>query len=116
MENYPIMDSIDEKKAPWNQSKIVNEKKEILVTISMTLSKSCYVEVSDYTLSDSEKDENGEYYTKPDYSSCNLKKAVKEQIILPDEALEYLSKDTDIENCEDIKGWSVDDFEVVTDE
>lgn len=82
--------------APWNQ--IDNPERKIEVTVSVTLSKTVKIKVSDYEITDSGKDEDGEYFEDIDYSNCDLKKAVKEQIILP--------QDT----C---KGWNVDDFEVI---
>ena len=83
-------------RAPYNE--VDPPEKEIEVCISVTLSKTVKVKVSDYTIVDSGKDEDGEYFEDIDYSDCDLKTAVKEQIKLP--------QDT----C---KGWNVDDFEVM---
>lgn len=83
-------------RAPYNE--VDTPEKEIEVCISVTLSKTVKVKVSDYTIVDSGKDEDGEYFEDIDYSDCDLKTAVKEQITLP--------QDT----C---KGWDVDDFEVI---
>lgn len=83
-------------RAPYNE--VDPPEKEIEVCISVTLSKTVKVKVSDYTIVDSGKDEDGEYFEDIDYSDCDLKTAVEEQIKLP--------QDT----C---KGWNVDDFEVI---
>ena len=99
--------------APWN--KVDNLEKEIEVTISITLSKNVKIKVSDYEIIDSGKDEEGKYFENIDYSNCDLKKAVEEQIILPQEAWEYInpyignSKNV----VEDLSHWNIDDFEVI---
>lgn len=90
MSNIPIGTENDPD-APWNQ--IENPEKEIEVTVSLTISKTLKVSVSDYTIQDSGKD--GDYYEDIDYSTCDLKGAVEDQYNLP------------------IKGWNIDDFEVL---
>lgn len=92
--DYPL--GADTKDAPWNE--VETPEREIEVTISVTLSKTVKIKVSDYEIIDSGKDEDGEHFEDIDYSNCDLKKAVKEQITLP--------QDT----C---KGWNVDDYEVI---
>lgn len=84
--------------APWNQ--VDNPEREIEVTVSVTLSKTVKIKVSDYQITDSGKDEDGEYFEDIDYSDCDLKCAVEEQTKLPQDI------------C---KGWNVDDFEVIND-
>lgn len=83
--------------APWNQTD--NPDKVVEVTVSVTLSKTIKIKVNDYNIVDSGKDEDGNYFEEIDYSDCDLKKAVKEQYLLPQGYL--------------LKGWTVDDFEVV---
>lgn len=83
-------------RAPYNE--VETPEREIEVTVSVTLSKTVKIKVSDYEIIDSGKDEDGEHFEDIDYSNCDLKKAVKEQITLP--------QDT----C---KGWDVDDYEVI---
>lgn len=99
--------------APWNQSD--PPEKEIDVLVSVTLSKTVKVKVSDYEVIDSGKDEDGNYFEDIDYSNCDLKKAVKEQITLPHEAYKTLMVNTDISKkaYEDLKGWNVDDYECI---
>lgn len=70
--------------APWNQEEL--PEREIEVTVSVTLSKTVKIKVSDYTITDSGKDEDGDYFEDVDYSDCDLKGAVEEQIYLPQEA------------------------------
>ena len=50
-----------------------------------------------------------------DYSTCDLKGAVEEQIVLPQKAWNYIVPKTkrEINAIFDLKGWNVDDFEVV---
>lgn len=92
--NYPV--GVDTPDAPWNQ--VDPPEKEIEVTVSVTLSKTIKVKVSDYEIVDSGKDEDGEYFEEVDYSNCDLKGAIENQYILPQD------------KCSD---WDVDDFEVV---
>lgn len=93
--NYPL--GTDNEDAPWNQKD--NPEREVEVTISVTLSKTVKIKVPDYKIIDSGKDEDGEYFEDIDYSNCDLKRAVKEQVKLPQDIY---------------KSWSVDDFEVVS--
>lgn len=96
MNNYDYPLGTDTEIAPWNQEEL--PKREIEVTISVTLSKTTKIKVSDYTITDSGKDEDGGYFENIDYSDCDLEKAVKEQITLP--------QDTHID-------WNVDEFEII---
>lgn len=108
--------------APWNQ--VDNPEREIEVTVSVTLSKTVKIKVSDYEI-DSGKDEDGNYFEEVDYSNCDLKEEVMKQVYLPQEAGEIIQKgfDSDEINCvkyldiaEDLSGWNVDDFEAITEE
>lgn len=104
--NYPL--GADNPDAPWNQEE--NPEREIEVTVSVTLSKTIKVKVSDYEITDSGKDEDGEYFEDIDYSNCNLKDAVEEQIALPQNAYIYVKSKPEVH--EDLSNWCVDDFEV----
>ena len=110
MDNYPLGANTSD--APWNQT---NEEKEIEVTVSITLSKTVKIRVSDYTIVDSGKDEDGEYFEDIDYSDCDLKRAVENQITLPNEAYLYIGDDSSYfpKQYNDLKDWNVDEFEVV---
>ena len=101
--------------APWNQ--VDNPEREIEVTVSITLSKTVKIKVSDYEIIDSGKDEDGEYFEDIDYSNCDLKGAVEEQVILPQKAWDYIAPRSkrDVNVISDLKGWNVDDFEVIYD-
>lgn len=109
--NYPI--GSDTPEAPWNQ--VDNPEREIEVTVSVTLSKTVKIKVSDYQITDSGKDEDGEHFEDIDYSNCDLKRAVKEQVILPQDAWKNLrctfEHRTQVFN--NLKDWDVDSFEVV---
>lgn len=96
MDNYPTMSQNEESNAPWNQ--VDNPEKEIEVTVSVTLSKTLKISVSDYEITNSGKDEDGQYIEDLDFSNCDLKEAVENQYILPQD------------KCSD---WYIDDFEVV---
>lgn len=100
-------------RAPWNEKDI--PEKELEVCVSVTLSKTVKIKVSDYEVIDSGKDGDGEYFEDIDYSNCDLKGAVEEQIILPYEAYKSIAVNTERSKkvYEDLKGWNVDEFEVV---
>ena len=83
--NYPPMSQSDWDRAPWNEVEL--PPKDVEVTISVTVSKTMKVPVRDYTF-----DEEGNI----DFSECDLKKAVEENIRLPN-----------------THGWDLDDFEVI---
>ena len=98
--------------APWNQ--VDNPEREIEVTVSVTLSKTVKIKVSDYEIITG-RDEDGEYFEDIDYSNCDLKGAVKEQIVLPQKAWDYIAPKTkkDVKVIFDLKDWNVDEMEVV---
>lgn len=97
--------------APWNQ--VDNPEREIEVTVSVTLSKTVKIKVSDYQITDSGKDEDGKYFEDIDYSNCDLKSIVEEQILLPQNA--YTTQLMETKDRRDLEGWSIDDFEVILD-
>ena len=112
--NCPIGSDYDPK-APWNQEE--QPEHEIEVTISVTLSKTVKVNVNDYIVWGKDEDGNPDI----DYSMCNLKSAVEEQIYLPQEAGELIQEGLDTnmiistnykDVADDLKDWNVDDFEV----
>lgn len=104
--NYPL--GADNPDAPWNQEE--NPEREIEVTVSVTLSKTIKVKVSDYDIINSGKDEDGEYFEDIDYSNCDLKSAVEEQIVLPQTAHMYVKSNPKVH--ENLSNWCVDDLEV----
>ena len=104
--NYPL--GADNPDAPWNQKE--NPEREIEVTVSVTLSKTIKVKVSDYDIINSGKDEDGEYFEEVDYSNCDLKSAVEKQIVLPQTAHMYVKSNPKVH--EDLSNWCVDDLEV----
>lgn len=99
-------------KAPYNQSDL--PEKEIEVLVSVTLSKTVKVLVNDYKV-DHEKDKDGDYFESIDYSECDLQGAVKDQIILPQEAHIYIKSNTKEGSKAhlDLMGWNVDELEVI---
>lgn len=96
-----------------------NEEKEIEVFVSVTLSKSVKIKVSDYKNYGIAKDENGDKYEDIDFSECDLNRAVKEQIIMPQDAYIYLgdyareSGFKSVPEVNHLKDWNVDEFEVI---
>lgn len=93
--NYPVGAEYDPK-APWNQ--VDPEPRKIKVTVSITLSKTLEVEISDYT-TEEEVDEEGNHNIYYDYSNCDLEQAVRDQITLPNSVGEF-------------NDWVEDDFAV----
>lgn len=114
-DNYPMMSQLEEKNAPWNQEE--QPSKEIEVCISMTISKTVKIKVNDY-VAEEDMGEDGRPDVQYNFSDCDLKGAVENQIYLPDEAYKYLHPSvTNRERIKkDLSGWTVDDFEVVLDE
>lgn len=108
MDNYNYPMGADTKDAPWNQAD--NPEREIEVTVSVTLSKTVKIKVSDYEINDSGKDEDGEYFEDIDYSNCYLKGAVEEQVILPQSAHMYVKGNSKVQ--ENLSNWYVDDLEI----
>lgn len=108
MNNYDYPCGTDGPNAPWNQ--VDNPEREIEVTVSVTLSKTVKIKVSDYEITDSGKDEDGEYFEDIDYSNCDLKGAVEEQIVLPQSAHMYVKSNPKVH--EDLSNWCVDDLEI----
>ena len=108
MDNYPI--GADTPDAPWNQ--VENPEREVEVTISITLSKTVKIKVKDYEIVDSGKDEDGEYFEDIDYSNCDLKSAVEEQLFLPQDAGDLMIKNN-IKEGRDLQNYIVDEFEVI---
>ena len=72
--------------APWNQ--VDPEPRKIEVTVSITLSKTVEVEVTDY-IAEEDSDEDGYHSINYDYSECNLEQAVRDQITLPNSVEEF---------------------------
>lgn len=85
----------DTPSAPWNREDPKPVK--VSVCISLSLSKTVEVEVDDYS-KEEEADEDGNPITNYDFSQCDLRSAVLNQVSLPG------------------KGWTVDEFETILDE
>ena len=92
---YPAGAEYDPK-APWNQ--VDPEPRKIEVTVSITLSKTVEIEVTDY-IAEEDSDEDGYHGIIYDYSECDLEQAVRDQITLPNSVGEF-------------NDWTEDDFEV----
>ena len=89
-----------------------------MTLMHLGIKKTVKIKVSDYTITDSGKDEDGEYFEDVDYSDCDLKGAVEEQIYLPQEAGQLIEdfaigtvKAKNI--VEDLSNWNVDEMEVI---
>lgn len=115
MDNYNYPAGSDTSDAPWNQADL--PEKEIEVLVSVTLSKTVKVRVSDYKIADCGKDEDGDYFESIDYSECDLQGAVKDQIVLPQEAHIYIKSNTKEGSKAhlDLMGWNVDEMECIID-
>lgn len=115
--DYPILNSVEWEKAPFNSK----DTKKVNVTVSITMSKSFTVEVDNYKVVDSGKDEDGNHYEEIEVNEATLKEAVEEQINLPQEAGMLFKRHSHYppysqdKIYEDLRGWCVDDFEVIQD-
>ena len=94
---YPLGAQYDSR-APYNEKPLPEEEVEVLVSI--TLSKSFKIKVSDYNKI------NGK-----------LEGAVEEQIVLPNKAHELVVPfyPSDAVAKHNLEGWNVDEFEVILD-
>ena len=112
MNNYPLGAEFDSN-TPWNQKE--NPEKEVEVLVSITMSKTVKLRVTDYKIIDFGKDEDGNYYEEIDYSECDLKGAVMAQIPHIKPYWKYNSiKMTNEERIDrDLEGYYIDDFEVI---
>lgn len=110
-DNYP-WGAANDPNAPWNETDIPEE--EVEVTVSVTLSKTVKIAVKDYYIDEEiDYDDEGKphSYMTIDFSECDLKKAVEEQIILPQNAYRYVVPTPEFVKA--FSGWNVDDFEVI---
>lgn len=110
MNNYPLGAELSPD-APWNQED--NPEREIEVLVSITMSKNVKIKVTDYQIVDEGYDEDGDYRASIDYSDCDLKSAVEEQIKMPQDAGFYMKKGLHSEEYSEFEDWHVDDFEVI---
>ncbi len=99
---YPLGAQYDPN-APYNQKD--NPEIEVDVLVSITLSKSVKVRVSDYIL-------DGDNI---DLSDTDLKSAVEDQFILPNESHKWVTPFTmvDAKAKSDLENWNIDEFEVI---
>ena len=84
--NYPPMSQSEYDRAPWSEKEY--PPKDVEVTVSITVSRTMKVPVTDYII-----DDEG-----IDFSKCDLNKAVE-----------------DSGHLLNFKDWHVDDFEVILD-
>lgn len=101
---YPLGARYDSR-APYNEKPL--PEKEVEVLVSITLSKTFKIKVSDYNVV------NG----RVDFSDTDLKGAVEDQIVLPNEAHEFVVPfyPSDAVAKHNLEGWNVDEFEVILD-
>jgi hypothetical protein len=110
-DNYNYPEGADNSDAPWYEKE--NEPVEVEVTVSLTLSKRVKIYTTDYEKV-LEKDEDDIPFVNINLENCNLKKAVEEQIMLPQNAYRIMPPETKV--CKDLSNWNVDDFEVIKDD
>ncbi len=108
MDNYPP-GAANDPRAPYNQCE--NPEVEVEVTVSITLSKTVKVLVTDYDLIDN-VDEDGAVFER-DFSNTNFLAAVEEQVILPQDASLYVDVGSNLKAANDLSGWHVDEIECI---
>lgn len=133
--NYPPGVSDDTPGAPWNES--YNKPVDVDVCVSTTLSKSTTIKTTDYIAEaweDCERDEEGYVThiggTDYDFSECDFRKdyensewtlpdllTLLEQYLLEDYRHAQTPRKKVIENqLKSLRGWTVDELEVMQDE
>lgn len=95
---YPPGAEFD-RRAPFNQKENKPIEREVLVSI--TMSKSFKIKVSDYEVTDEGRDEDGQYYRTINYGNCNFKEQFDEQ---------YNLKQVNLDD------WHIDEMEVIPNE
>lgn len=117
MNNYDYPMGADTKDAPWNETE--NPEEEIEVTISITLSKTVKIKVTDYTKEVEWNEEENAKREVLNFDDCNFKEAVEEQLWTPEDLERILTYLPDNKSYavhkikEDLSGWNVDEIEVV---
>lgn len=115
--NYPTMSDSEWDNAPFNSKK----GRVIPVTVSITMSKQVYITVDDYKVIEQGKNEDGSSYEEIECDDETLKQAVEEQINLPKDAGKLFKNHDHYppysrnKIYKDLKGWCIDDFEVIQD-
>lgn len=130
--NYPCMSQSELERAPWNQED--SDCVDVNVCVSVSLSKSTTVSVTDYTAiqwEDYDHDIDGSTYhyggVGYDFSDCNFTEAFSQQDYSPIDLLEILkiyveadingSFHTEGGNAKAIlsacQGWTTDEMEVI---
>lgn len=85
---------------------------EIKVNVSVTLTKSVTIKVSDYKI-DKHLNADNIIYDTINYSKCDLIKAVKKQITLPHKAYLYITTYlTKYKIIKDLKNWNLNEVKV----
>ena len=119
--DYP--EGSDTNNSPFNQKD--NPEIEVDVLVSITLSKSMKLKLSDYTLKKEEYE--GNIIDKVDLSNVNLEEKVREQYYLPDNAvsqLDYIYNFADLiypdvtkrlinDLIKDLSSWNTDEIEII---
>lgn len=116
--NYPIMSTIEESLAPWNEV-----EKEIEVLVSVTLSKKVKVNIPSISESVNYDEDGNPYINESDISDLELEDAVTNQIFMPQELSEHIENYLNRHNykinpsckkiLDDGSNWDVDEFTVM---
>lgn len=109
MNNYDYPLGSDTQSAPWNEEPL--EPVEIEVDVEVTLKKRVKISVNDYQQQELVDGDRTELIN--DFSSCDVETAVKDQIILPDKAFDYIATNTlrGKRAHEDLSGWGLENIE-----
>ncbi len=112
MNNLPI-GAENNSSAPYNEKEL--KEREIDVLISLTISKSVKIKVSDYSIVDSGNDGDNSYFEDIDYSECDLNNVVHQQVILPQDACKHFIINTKAgkKAFDDSQNWIVNDLTII---
>lgn len=116
--NYPIMSTVEESTAPWNEV-----EREVEVLVSVTLSKKVKVNIPSISESVNCDEDGNPYINESDISDLELEDAVMNQVFMPQELSENLKNYLNRHkykinpNCmkilNDGSNWDVDEFTVM---
>ena len=97
--------------APWNQHDEELPDIPVEVRVTVTLSKTVQIKVSDYEVTNEELDEDGYLCRDISFANTDFLNAVKEQVIMPQDASLYIDIGSNPKAAKDLSDWEVEDID-----
>jgi len=112
MNNYDYPMGSDTEDAPWNEEPL--DSVEIEMDVEVTLKKRVKISIDDYSEDTIMDDGAGKHVnTIYDFSRSDLESAIKDQIILPNDAFKYIATNTSRgkKAYKDLESWDIENIE-----